>query len=433
MDSAFQSASQNSVSKSPGLASRASLLPWLLVASAPALFALTTWGLSVETGFGQGFRLIAVPLCLIQIAFLLLSVRAGWRPAQQFLTFTPVVRVLLCAIVIEALSVAALRAPNPTGALVWTYLSVIELLFGLAVAWTVASSDERVLEIVWPAIVWGCLLFAAMAALFAVSPHPAGFDWQYFGLAVSNVRQVGFYVAVGALAAVGCAITAQPSVRPIFIATATLMMTLAFWTGSRGTPVCAVIAICVGFVAFPQMRTIPGVCSASLPIPLGALLSMPLPQPIAIFGVDRMMDSLKASTPEAMSAFRLSMWEGAWQAFLVRPWFGYGEGQFGNVVPQPQGIYLHPHNVALQSLFQWGLIGTVLLLGLAAVAARHVRSVVRRNSAAPILPAFLVCAGLFVFSLYDGALFHVYPVMMFAFALAFMIGFGQRAKVGGDQ
>lgn len=432
MDSAFQSASQNSVPKSPGIAPRASLLPWLLIASAPALFALTTWGLSAETGFGQGLRLIALPLCLVQIVFLLLAARAGWRPVRQFLALSPLVRLLLSSIVIEALAVAALRSPNPTGALVWTYLSVIELLFGLATAWIVASADEPALEMVWPAIVFGGLLFAAMVALFAVSPHAAGFDWQYFGLAVSNVRQIGFYVAVGALAAIGCAVDARLTQRLLFVAAATLMMTLAFWTGSRGTAACAVVAIGAGFVTFPQMRTVRGSCAALIPIPLGALVSMPLPRPIAIFGVDRMVESLRASTPEAMSAFRFSMWEGAWQAFLARPWFGYGEGQFGNVVPQPQGIYLHPHNVVLQSLFQWGVVGTIVLLGLGAVAVGHVRSALKTGQSG-LLPAVLVCAGLFVFSLYDGALFHVYPVMMFAFALAFIIGSTQRAKTAGER
>jgi len=364
---------------------------------------------------------------MVEILFLGIAAFAGWRPVQQFFSFSFSLRLLLTAIVALAFAVAALRAPNPSGSLVWTYVSLIQLLFGLAVAWMVHAADAETRALVWPAIAYGCWVYSAMTAVFALLPHPSNFDWQYFGLAVSNVRQVGFYMAVGTLSAIGCAASTTRSKALLYTAAATSMMTLAFWTGSRGAAIATIAAISGGLLAFPQMRTLQGALATSIPIPLGLLLSVPLPRPIAVFGASRMVESLQVGSADAISGFRLKMWESAWRAFLQRPWIGYGEGQFGIVAPQPQAVYLHPHNVLLQSLVQWGTIGTALCLGLAALAGRHIRSVLNDGPSA-VLPAFLVCVGLFVFSLYDGALFHVYPVMMFGFALAFIIGSNRQQQ-----
>ena len=412
----------------PSFWRRWEVLPWLFIGFAPVLFALATWG---DLNPADNLRLVGVPLSFLELGFLGLAVHAGWRPVRQFMALSPVVRLLLVAIVVIAFGTAAFRAPSPIGSFVWTYLSLIHLLFGFGTAWAVADADGQIRGIIWPTVVCGCFLYAAMVGAFALSPHRADFDWQFFGLAVSNVRQIGFYMVVGTLAAIGCGVNSRPRWAILFAGAATIMMVVSFWTGSRGALVAALAAIAAGYIVFPRMRTFHAILSALIPIFLGALLSIPLPRPVGVFGIGRMVDSIHASSPDEFSAFRLRMWEGAWHAFLRRPGFGYGEGQFGIVVPQPQGAYLHPHNVVLQSLIQWGLAGTTLTLGLVLVATARLRKVLHGGQAG-VLPAFLVLIGLIVFSFYDGALFHTYPVMMFSFALAFILGSDQSSGAVGE-
>jgi len=409
---------------------RSSWLPWLLIAFAPAFFGLLTWtNANPVDQLGQVIRLFGLPLYLLELGFMLVAVRAGWRPIEQVASQSSVVRALLAATVAIAFASAAL-APNAVGSLVWTYLSLLQLLFGFAAAWLTSRVPTPMRNRIWPAIAGGCLVYAGLAAAFALSPHEPGFDWQYFGLAVANVRQVGFYMVVGTLAAVGCAMDARSTKAIMLTVAAVLMMTLSFWTGSRGAAIAAIAAIIAGCIAFPHLRSIRNASIALVPIPAGALLSSPLPRPMVVFGVDRMISSLKASTPDAISGFRLRMWEEAWQAFLHRPWIGYGEAQFGIVAPQPQAAYLHPHNIILQLLVQWGSIGAGFVAALAIIAGIRIRSALRTHDGG-VVPAFLVCVGLLVFSFYDGAMFHTYPVMMFAFALAFLVASAPEARVAG--
>ena len=115
------------------------------------------------------------------------------------------------------------------------------------------------------------------------------------------------------------------------------------------------------------------------------------------------------------------MWENTFQAILQRPIFGFGESQFRLVVPAAKGMYNHPHNSILQLMLQWGLAGTLFMLVLIVpLFWKFVQ--MSRDRQEESLPALFVLAGLLIFSLYEGSLYHVYPVMMVVLALTFVLG-----------
>ena len=124
------------------------------------------------------------------------------------------------------------------------------------------------------------------------------------------------------------------------------------------------------------------------------------------------------------------MWESTFQTFLQRPIFGFGESQFKVVVPAALNQYNHPHNSILQFMLQWGLVGVACL---AVLTAPILWKVVQLSRQRPdeSLPAFFVLAGLLIFSLYEGSLYHVYPVMMVVVALCFVLGKSESRINGG--
>jgi O-antigen ligase len=74
---------------------------------------------------------------------------------------------------------------------------------------------------------------------------------------------------------------------------------------------------------------------------------------------------------------------------------------------------VHPHNVVLQALLAWGLVGTsciALLLGW--MAWRIVPKV--RIAGGDRVPAFVAMAVLAAYSLFDGTLYHILPLSLFA-------------------
>ena len=124
---------------------------------------------------------------------------------------------------------------------------------------------------------------------------------------------------------------------------------------------------------------------------------------------------------EDFTSGRLSMWARTIAAVLKRPLFGYGEGQFPWAVEQTTGVFAQPHNIVLQLLLQWGIIGTFIALALATLLGSRINRALRHATPEDV-PAFLIAATLLTMSLYDATLFHSYPTMMFVMSVAVILG-----------
>lgn len=407
------------------VALRLNLLPWFLIAAAPVIFAAMTWNPIAETNsIHAAVRLFGLPIAALELCVVLIVFGIGWRPIHHFRSLSSAAQPLLAFLVLIAFSTAVL-APKPASALLWTYLSLMHLLFGFAVAFLVsrAEADER--RLIWPSIVAGLCGFWLLVIVFVNLPHPPSFDWRYLGLGVSNVRQLGFYSAVGTAAALGLAVQRGGRETLLWVAAGALVLSIAFWSGSRGALLALAAAVCLVLTMVRQIRTFRTAAIVLATAALAAGLSLLQPPPDHHYGVERLGRSLSGRSLNELGSHRVDLWLDAWNAFLSRPFFGYGEGQVGWVVPQGDALYLHPHNIYLQLLLQWGIVGTSVALALALILFRHSHVSASRNII-EALPAILVMLTLVIFSLYDGSLFHTYPMMMFAFSVAILGGTTSR-------
>jgi O-antigen ligase len=365
-----------------------------------------------------GGPVLAIELFTIGYAFV-----SGFEPLRVLRSAPAWVQAALLTLVAiafyTALVVAADRLLSVSRTLMW----FSHLMFGMSVAYLSGISTEFVARYFWPTVVGGLCGYALVLVLFvAMIPDPAGFDWFHLRLAVVNVRQVGFYSAAGAAAALGLLVSqTRWSAFLASAAAASVLFCISFWSGTRGSIFAVWAAFAAGLIWFPGLRSARTLCTLVATTAFGAMLSLLHSVPNPHYGIARLAVSAVQQSAEEVSSGRLSMWLGTYQAILQRPLFGYGESQFRTAVPASLGWYNHPHNVFLQIAVQWGFVGGVCFLALSGWLAWRAYVVLGTGNKA-LAPAFLVLVSLLTMAMYEGTLYHTYPIMMIALSLAVIIG-----------
>lgn len=397
-------------------------LPWVLVASVPVLFALATWDTSgVHPGMRDWIRQTGAPAVVVEIVIIVLAVTRGFDPLATLNRQPLWLRACLLALLGIAFGTAVTVAVDPLRALTWTFIWIVHLLFGLSVFCLARSLDLRTREMVWPAVVVGLCGYALLVIAFVYSvPKGIPFNWERFPLAGANVRHIGYYSAIGGAAAAGLIAVKTGAGRLLAGLALVFLLALSFWSGSRGSVIAVWLALGVGAVCLRSVRSIRAWATLAGCTAASIALSMLGPAPSGLFGMHRMVLSVRAQSADSLTSGRLQLWADTLHAVIRRPWFGYGQGQFPHVV-YSQGLFNQPHNILLQLLLDLGVVGTALALALAGFVLMRCRA--SFSSAAPgQVPAVLVAAAVFTMALYDGTLFYSYPTMMFVFALALLIG-----------
>jgi len=407
---------------------RVEVLPWLLVALVPIALALSSWDpTGVYNPVQAWFRLYGIAAIAAELALIGYSLASGTDPLRPVISLDLAARTGLLVLLAVGVFTALFVAPDWLRAANWTFFSIIHLLFGLAVAALVRKTSSETRLASWNAILAGVLGYFCIAIVFvALAMQRGSLKWEYFGLGVTNIRQVGFYSVVGAGAALGLAVVeARPGRQILYVFAAAFMLSLSFWSGTRGSLVAVLLAFATGTMILEAFRSIRSWLILGIAFAGGALISLAGPVPSPLYGVFRLKASIGAGAVDVSSG-RFDMWAGAWNAILQRPVLGYGAGQYLHVVGDNPGVFNHPHNIVLQILLQWGFVGAACYFGLAMLLASRVFSALKNPHPADA-PALLVGMSLLTMSLYEGALFHSYPSMMFAFALALIVAPRRRA------
>ncbi len=392
----------------------------LLVAFAPAIMAVTTWTPDGYSSVPLFFwRFLAPPILAIEMLAIGCAWAAGFRPIATILTLPGWVAAALAALVAIDVGDALFVAVSVSAAMMRSAMTLTHLLFGLGVFYLLRARGFGAYRMLWWALLGGAILYLAiMVAFIAAIARPDTFDWLQFGLGVVNIRHAGFYVIVGAAMALGIAATeARPRFYWLAVVAAALCCMEFFWSGSRA-PLFALLAACLVSAALvPALRHVRSLAALLIAYAGGAALSLLHAPPVANFGLYRMLASGSEASVNDMSSGRVDLWGASLQAFLARPFFGYAEGQYVFVVAEAKSFLHHPHNILLQSLVQWGGIGT-LLFGFLAISAWWNLFRGTRVAGAKAVPAFLAVNTFAIYAMFDGVLFFVYPMMIVAFLFA---------------
>lgn len=393
---------------------------FILLAAMPPIMALATWDTQGHFGSNMGvLRFLAPPILAAELAMILL---AGWawlrmqRPPLAISRTIAAMSITLTLIIV----CMPLFAPNPILATIRAAMTMIHFCFGLSVITMLRLAGFGQWRRLWWTLASGIAFYLLLIPIFVLSiDDPTRFGWQSFGLGVANIRHAGFYAITGAGLALGLAAT-EPRRLRYWLATAIAAgaFAFAFWSGSRGPLIALVLAFPVSTWLAPRLRTLPLIIAAAASLGAGFLIAQIHTPPSSVFGAGRMMASVTAEHGDSISSGvmsgRAGLWHAALEAWVSRPWFGYGEGQVQDILATGTALQLHhPHNMILQLLLQWGLIGTLLMLALMALAWWRILGKVRASGGA-LAPAFVALNMLLAAALYDGVFFFTYPMMMLA-------------------
>jgi O-antigen ligase len=365
---------------------------------APAAMLVLTWPDDV-TAPVELAKKHALPVIAVELTTIIAAFRSGWRPR-----FPRGSTAALLALGVIAWT-TAFAAPLQLISLMWTGYWVIHLLFGAAVAQLFCP------RVAARAVMTGFLFFLILFVI-RVSVGPVE-DWQQNPPGFDQVRRLGYYAAAVAGLGVG---SLGLRLRPFFaFAVTAAAVALLLWTGARGAVAAILVGSIVAAAFLPALRNLRLAGWAFAAAAVGAAVAMVLPVPAVFMGVSRV------AALGVDSSGRLELWDSVFRAVLERPWFGWGEAQ-------TKALDLHlvqPHNLFLQILLAWGVIGAGWLTYLAVMAIR--RAIPNVRSSDTLLAPAVAASTLLAYSMIDGTLYHVHSTAIFAMCVG-LITAGSRDK-----
>ena len=374
---------------------------------APFAMLLLTWAPEGRTLFQILVLRFQLPIVAVELFVIAIAAREGLMAAMRRWSW-PLVPTCALLLLLAVAIATAIVAPNPPAARFWTLLWIVHLLFGFSI--THLSRSEEVPRDIIAAYVAGFFVFVIGIFLSAAFVRDPAFDWVSGWPAVTHIRHFGYYAAaiIGLCIGLGAA-DRSPLVRTALLLLSTVGFTFVWWTGSRGAIIAIVGALLIGVVVIPAVRRVSVWGGALLGLLVGALIANQLPAHGPLMGFSRTVTQTVGSGD--VSTGRTVLWLNALGAIRQRPIFGYGENQMATVAPF-YGLG-QTHNVVLQILLAWGIVG-LICAGVLAVWFLMRSLPALRHRPTELAPPFIAMAALTSLATIDGSLFHVIPVSIFA-------------------
>lgn len=313
------------------------------------------------------------------------------------------------------------------------YVVVTLYVFALARLIRVSGESSSRLFI---AYIYGTVF---LVALFLFAYHNGG-AYGASGWGVNppfgrHVRLMGMGAAVAVTAAIALFYFGRQALPVRVMLWLSLVVCNAFliWTGSRTSLLLVLLMTLLLTIIFLAGRK--AFLSPALLL-LAMALSFPVAAKVSIFEWTGLQRSLKVSVVEVpsgvadsqtlfnmadkLSSGRLAIWQAAIDAWRVAPWFGHGPNSTVFVLDYPDTID-QPHNMFLQFLLEWGVVGATLLSSFLLLMAwqglRKLPAVFRQGDSDYIVSASVILV-LVMNGLTDGPFYHVQTVLCLATAFA---------------
>jgi O-antigen ligase len=186
---------------------------------------------------------------------------------------------------------------------------------------------------------------------------------------------------------------------------------LSLWSGSRAGVIATLVSAVVALALAERGQRIRAFIRMATGFLAGVLLSLIWIPPHSMWGIPRILGVVQkgGATIGEVASNRDLLWLEAIRLFRDQPLIGYGEGQFRflNRAGWPAN---HPHDVVLQFLVQWGLVGTLAMIVVAWHAIPH--SIRRWEKPLPrSLPALCALVAVGTEGIVDGPLFYAFPTL----------------------
>lgn len=415
---------------SPDLAIKISTLS---IALLPAIlgFAFIQLGI-IYTG---GLRPVVFEISWITLAFLIIttSIASGTPVIDEVKHFPRTYMVVFLLFVGIWVYTSTLVAPSSSLANYYLGLGTTAILLGLAIAALRRQAGTSfATKLSWALFVAMLLHAPFWVWLYLLEGQNSDFKWLYRLPGYPGLRMYGYSVEVGIAAGLGLFFLSgkQKKQSRIWLTFGiSLLWMLLFWGGGRGAFFALVGTVALLFFVVPNFaKTMWLFCIST--ITLGTALSIMLPKPSGAYGImSRINQTFNSGSIDEISTNRLSIWSDAYEIFLNRPFLGHGPAQYRILTSDPDlMIHDQTHNILLESLVSFGIIGTVCLMFLLGKIWLGALLRLRSPHSISSIPVFLVATTLLAHGLFSGTFFHIHSMFIIAISLGLLLPFNRADK-----
>ena len=273
----------------------------------------------------------------------------------------------------------------------------------------------------YPAAIHALRIAAATTILYTLSQMLIEADNYLFWLrnpVFGHIRHFGLSIGFCTVLLYSAA-DESPYAAAFFRITRIIGLALVFWSGTRAAMLAwFVCLIALSFGDHRQMKI--AVVDSIISFGLALLPPPPLPS-IGLASAFR--GALDARSIDSLASGRLSLWLSTLYhlGYTGEFWTGAGGNGFiriqwlQNAAITPFG-HIHPHNIVIQALCDWGIVGTLLFLALPLKLLRlpEIFTNLKRNPCATIGIIYLLVTGMFDATLY---LFEFLVYLTFSLAI----------------
>ena len=397
-----------------------------LTAMLPCLQALATWDMDGRLS-PQAFALrhLSLPVLAGELLIIWLAARESMSIGDIVSRIPKIASVLLVIWIFVAI-ITALIEPNQRA--ISVFITARYLTHGLFFAALLSLynnapglSTERWLQI----LALGAAAYVTALVIFClIIPNREVFQWALRIPSATNIRQIGYYVAIFTVAPLTLLLFGADKYSWRYGLCITGLVAFISWSGSRGALIGLIAGSLVSLVFIKKRPSRNALLATGGYMFSGMGLSIFLPAPTPAFGIFRILSSVQGNSD--ISSGRLDVWLKTIDHIRTGPFFGHGSGRFNWNMHEAYGMdFNHPHQFILQYVYDWGMVGgaaaLLSLLVLAFATLRKARDHPLAGYAA--ISAIITTVGI---AMIDGALFYPISIML---TLALVVPLFAKASV----
>ena len=279
------------------------------------------------------------------------------------------------------------------------------------------------------------IIFSALFSVFLISvtwaelPFPEAHDWVSGLENFSNIRHLGYVLAVASVASAW--VYWRPRrvsliVAPLFV----IIFSALLWTGGRSAIVAGFLGVIVCWV-FNSVSSNKAkwTCFAFM-VSLAALLSSCFPVQSTSMGVFRVVSRGNVTSYVGdVSSGRIDMWSHVLKLIAEKPIWGWGGEAYYFLRDVPGNV--QAHNAVLQVMLEWGGGVSILLFGLIAylyLSSLSLLFYLKGKAEAGLVLGVSLVSVLMLISMLDGVFYHGTPSAFLSFSCAVLVFYRKKAK-----
>lgn len=291
---------------------------------------------------------------------------------------------------------------------------IMHILFGYSVWCYIQLRQNRQMYISY-LIVLSFLLPALSTFIYDLtieaSSAPLFHDLPFY----SNIRHLGYHAAAAIIFSAFIFLACRNRLLKLTLGLWVLASILILmWSGSRASILALVLSALTLILFSPKLRNPTWVAAVSCVITLIFLIFV---FKVEVAGYGIVKRTLAATNLNAFLGGRVELWLHSMQGIDSLFW-GIGGDNF--ILLPAAGQLAQAHNVIVQAILDWGLIGAFLFLAmLSLVIIGAIKKAISLNNKANVqLPAIFLLIAYSFLSMVDGIFYHGVPFMLFSVSAA---------------